>query len=478
MDTKPERIRDPLHDIIKFSESELDRTMWNVIETPAFQRLRRVKQLGFSELTFPGATHSRFAHSIGVFHTARQLMSVIKEKTPERIFKGSKADTALAAALLHDVGHGMFSHAFESIGDELELEMANHEKVSETLIRDSEISDVLKEGGIHSEDVASLIGRKGPQDLYDAVVSSQFDADRLDYMRRDRLMTGVKSAGIDYTWLLQNLEIGNVDAGEAENDETYSENLVPTFVLGKKSIMAAESYVLALFHLYPTIYLHKATLAAETLFKNIMLKTLRHIMNGSQLETNLPDRHPFQNFILDPMNIDNILKLDDTVFWGSLGYLSEARDPCISKFSKHIMNRDLPKAKDIGLKLKTHIKEHMNGASKDEEDKFWTKFVTIFESNVTEWDMKNNPDCPSVLVHATGRDPYSTQSSKGVLNQIHVKEPDETVSDIRNYSPVIKALKPFKEIRAYLFEDGGKKDHNADNFIQQATENAIREARQ
>src|SRR4051812_17554068 len=107
---KPQRIRDPIHDLIEFGTSDFEQMAWSLICTPEFQRLRRIKQLGFSELVFPGATHSRFAHSIGVFHTARALAGRIK------IYLGKedveRAETAMAAALVHDLGHGPFSHSF------------------------------------------------------------------------------------------------------------------------------------------------------------------------------------------------------------------------------------------------------------------------------------------------------------------------------------------------------------------------------
>ena len=123
----------------------------------------------------------------------------------------TRQHTALAAALVHDVGHGPFSHAFEEVGDKLRLDLADHEKVSDYLIRDSEIAEELSEymrGFL--EEVADVVKREGPHDIYDAVVSSQFDADRLDYMRRDRLMTGAKSGSIDFEWLMANLEVGSV----------------------------------------------------------------------------------------------------------------------------------------------------------------------------------------------------------------------------------------------------------------------------
>ena len=225
--TKPQRIRDPLHDLIEFDAEPFEQALWQIIQTRPFQRLRRIRQLGFSEFVFPGATHTRFAHSLGVFHTARKLMKAI-ERNSDTKMRTREREVALAASLVHDVGHGMFSHSFESVGKKLSLPMARHEAVSERLIRDSEISEIFKKelGSKFTRAVADVLARKEPKTLYDSIVSSQFDADRLDYMQRDRLMTGVQSSGIDVTWLMSNLEIGAVSTGADEEESGTVETLV------------------------------------------------------------------------------------------------------------------------------------------------------------------------------------------------------------------------------------------------------------
>ena len=115
-----QRIRDPLHNLIEFGANEFEDVMWRVMQTRPFQRLRRIRQLGFSEYVYPGATYSRFAHSIGVFHTARQLMGIIERHLKkDSHYLESKAHRSLAAALVHDLGHGPFSHAFEAVERDL-----------------------------------------------------------------------------------------------------------------------------------------------------------------------------------------------------------------------------------------------------------------------------------------------------------------------------------------------------------------------
>lgn len=326
--TKAQRVRDPLHNLIEFNSEQFEHTLWQVIQTRPFQRLRRIRQLGFSELVFPGATHTRFAHSIGVFHTARLLMRVIKSMMDSPV-KEHQLNVALAASLVHDVGHGMFSHSFEEVGKELELPMARHERVSETLIRHGEIAEAFKEelGSGFADDVADVLGRNEPANLYDSVVSSQFDADRLDYMQRDRLMTGVQSSGIDATWLLSNLEIGTL---EVDTDDDASRK-VRTLVLGPKAFHAAESYVLSLFQLYPNVYLHKTTRGAEKLFTCLMGRVFALARGEHEDKVGLPANHAIRRFAEEPENIGNVQALDDAVFWGALHMMEEAVDPLIRR---------------------------------------------------------------------------------------------------------------------------------------------------
>ena len=144
VELRAQRVRDPLHNLIEFDTTQFEHTLWRVIQTAPFQRLRRVRQLGFSEFVFPGATHTRWNHSIGVFYVARQLMRLIRrhiDHDASRQYRSHQAEVALAAALVHDVGHGMFSHAFEKVGKKLNLALARHEAMSDRLIRDSEITE-------------------------------------------------------------------------------------------------------------------------------------------------------------------------------------------------------------------------------------------------------------------------------------------------------------------------------------------------
>jgi len=365
MSGKKQRVRDPVHNLIEFENDTFDRRMWEILQTRPFQRLRRVRQLGFSEYVYPGATHSRFAHSLGVFETARQLMKIIKKHQGAEHYDGDKAKRALAAALVHDVGHGMFSHAFEEVGKKLALKMAKHENVSGMLIRDSEITKILDQfGSGFANDVATMVIEQ-PENLYGAVVSSQFDADRLDYMQRDRMMTGVQNSAIDFKWLLANIDIAEVRQGV---DETAA-GTIETFILGPKAMFAADTYVLSLFQLYPTVYFHKATRAAEKMFTALMIRIITLVQNSEIKKTGLNSVHPICKFAKKPNDIENALNLDDAVFWGALPMLALAKDSCIKKMAERFQQRKLYKCIDVREQLITKMNAHLNMKSSERNEK-------------------------------------------------------------------------------------------------------------
>ncbi|MEJ1119233.1 HD domain-containing protein [Phyllobacterium sp. CCNWLW109] len=447
-----QRIRDPLHDIVEFSTSELERILWKAMQTRPFQRLRRVKQLGFSDLVYPGASHSRFAHSVGVFHTARQLMEIIRLQLDER--QSSKETTSLAAALVHDLGHGPFSHAFEEVGKRLKLKLANHEDMSDILIRDSEVTGVLNElGSGTASDTADIILKGGVKTVHHAVVSSQFDADRLDYMRRDRLMTGTQHSAIDFPWLMANLEIGSVPIG-VDDVETGK---IDTLVLGPKSVYAAEAFVLGLFQLYPTVYFHKTTRGAEKLFSELLVRAVELARMKNIKSTGLPKNHPLIKFALNPEDVDIALSLDDTVIWGALSLMCEGSDPLISEYACRLRDRKLFKCVDIRNIVSGKINPK---SSNDLGIKYQVDVCCkAIDEKIDEWKAANEGAGPRVLKDEATRSPYkSIEISKGPLDRINIRT-SEGLIDLKERSAVVAALQDFKLFRAYIsFEDSLAKD--------------------
>lgn len=456
-----QRVRDPLHDLVQFFDTQLDRVLWDVVQTRPFQRLRRVKQLGFSDLVYPGATHSRFAHSIGVFHTARQLMEVIRRYREETTVEYA----ALTAALVHDLGHGPFSHAFEKVGKRLNLKLANHENMSDLLIRDSEVSEVLKKlGQGFANDVADIIKKDGIKQVQHAVVSSQFDADRLDYMRRDRLMTGTQHSAIDFTWLIANLEVEKVSYGV--DDQPLGE--IETFVLGPKAIHAAEAFVLGLFQLYPTVYMHKATRGAELLFTELLVRVVELVQSDDIRSTGLSKAHPLVVFARNPDKRDVALALDDTVVWGALSLLESSSDVLIKDFSARIRDRKLWKCIDIRTIVSSKIDPKGSNAP-ELVDKIATCCINI-SRKLTDWDKNEPMSRPRVLIDRDSRTPYKPVGvSKGPLDRINVKTNGGDLVDLNDRSSVVAALQVFELFRIYIDRD----DADAECTVKKIVEGEI-----
>jgi HD superfamily phosphohydrolase len=442
------RIRDPLHNLIEFGATkateELELILWDVIQTRPFQRLRRIKQLGFSELVFPGATHTRFAHSIGVFHTARLLLSAIERSMLRAgtVYGGNRAQHALAAALVHDVGHGMFSHAFEAVGKALKLSMAKHELVSDMLIRDSEITRALDDrlGSGFASNVADLIAREQPRDVYDSVVTSQFDADRLDYMQRDRMMTGVHSGAVDVVWLLNNPEVSPI-AVSVDNEQFRT---VESLVLGPKAYHVAESYVLALFHLYPNVYFHKATRGAEMVLRDLILRLFSLNNEGRIAASGLPGNHPLVRFVLEPDKLDHVQALDDTVLWGALPMLIDAEDAQIDLRARQLRDRKLLACFDIW----NTAAEILAPSGREEPN---ARAERIARLNLTcDRVLARANEVSGVMFDDYKRDPYKRfQDSRTPPNQIHIMQ-DGKPRDMAELSSVVGSAEPFRICRAYL----------------------------
>lgn len=466
---KPQRIRDPLHNLIEFefrSDDQLEYAVWNALQTRPFQRLRRIRQLGFSDLVYPGATHTRFAHSVGVYHTARRLMGIIHRHVGAhgRRYLPHQADVALAAALVHDLGHGMFSHAFEEVGRTLNLKMAHHEHVSDILIRDSEVKAAFEELGPNfADEVADVIKRGRPGNLYDAVVSSQFDADRLDYMRRDRLMTGVQNSAIDFDWLMANLEIATVNYGI--DDQLL--HPIETFVLGPKAFHAAETYVLALFQLYPTVYFHKITRAAEKLFSSMMIRLFSLVHDRHLNRTGLPKTHPIIRFAKDADKLEHALALDDTVFWGALPMLAEADDPLIREGAIRLRDRKLPKCIDIRSKL---MAAGMAGGNREEGKRRMDRATELIRERLHTWSYANSTGCPRILLDYASRPPYKPfKQTTGPLNQILIRVEGGRICDMAERSRVVSGVETFELFRAYVDKD----DHEARAAVNAAIEEEL-----
>lgn len=352
---RTQRVRDPIHDLMVFSEKDpIDVAAWELLNTREVQRLRRVRQLGVSEFIYPSATHTRFAHSVGVFHLARRLIEIVRREINEGRVQGEqfnehRANVALMAALLHDIGHGPFSHAFEEARKSIAIKqlgkdagkLKKHEAFTAELIlaQDSQISGILEKVGVSADEVAELIRSENPVDMYHAVVSSSFDADRLDYLQRDRYMTGTGSGAIDIDWLLDNVRVAEIDVSppeEGSNQSIYTYS----FCLGHKARDAAEDFLLARYRLYANVYFHKTTRGIEQLVA-AFFAAIADRVNSQGNVPGLPDSHPLvQFFAKDGETLANYRSLDDSVVIGAMHEVARLGGGAEADFARKFLYRE------------------------------------------------------------------------------------------------------------------------------------------
>jgi uncharacterized protein len=240
-------ITDPIHRYIRFSETEKE-----IVDTVIFQRLRGIRQLAGAHLVYPSAQHSRFEHSIGTMHIAGYAGETLFSKG---YFEDEdKVQQLRLAALLHDIGHGPFSHLFEEVL--MEKHNMNHEDMGKQIISRSEISDILGKHGYNSSDICKLSFGQSNIQFFNEIISGALSADMMDYLPRDSLFTGVEYGKIDYHRLISSFEV-TTDGHLAIN---------------KSALYSLESMLISRYEMYKAVYFHKTVRSAEVmLLRSIML---------------------------------------------------------------------------------------------------------------------------------------------------------------------------------------------------------------
>lgn len=330
---KDQRIRDPVHDLIKFSQNDkCDHLLWELVRSAPFQRLRRIKQLGFTEFVYPGATHSRLAHSLGALQMARRMFDIFERNNVfSRDQKHQHMRTAtLAAVLLHDIGHGPYSHVFEELSEQMKLGVS-HEEYTRKIIAESEIAGILKKHGLFAE-VISFFEKDVPNNPYTAIVSSQLDADRLDFLSRDRYFTGIRVGQIDLEWLFDSLRIEEVAYGVDEGESRH------TFVVVQKGLNVIEDYIAAYLALYESVYLHKTTRGIQFLVQQALGQALSNIGKTREEGVISPLLEYF--FLKPEQRVSSYLELDDVDVVTLLKQLSLRNIGDASEFSRRFLARD------------------------------------------------------------------------------------------------------------------------------------------
>ncbi|MEF2553206.1 HD domain-containing protein [Aurantimonas sp. A2-1-M11] len=449
---KTQRIRDSVHGLIVFDgqgeDAARDQTAWQLLNTPEMQRLRRVRQLGVSELTFPGATHTRFAHSVGVFDTARRLIEVLKAKLPDDEWRHDRADVVVFAALLHDIGHGPFSHAFEE-AQKARGEEKNHEDWSAEIIlqEDGKIRRILERfrPGM-AQDIADLLRADVPQDAYHAVVSSSFDADRLDYLRRDRLMTGSGAGAIDFEWLLDNLRVAAIQIG-ADDDDIF-DAAQKTFCLDRKAFQAAESFLLARYHLFEQVYLHKTTRGFEQAVGQLLGWIAAAARGGDLGRLGLDQFDPLASFFADGGGtLENYLALDDSIVWASAARVAKGPDANAKRLARRLLDREPFKVLDIQGTYPRRPNEDLDAA----EARWQAEIQRIDEMFADQIGITVLKDVASISIYSEiGSD--QTKAQKRLMILVN-----EAPHEITQLSDTIRALQAKRTLVRYFFSSDGER---------------------
>lgn len=303
--------KDPVHRYVHVR----DRVIWDLVGTKEFQRLRRIKQLGTTFLTFHGAEHSRFNHSLGVYEIVRRIIDDVFAGRPE--WNDDDRLLTLCAALLHDLGHGPFSHSFEKVFD------FDHEDFTRAIILGStEVNAVLtRVSPDFPAQVAEVIAKTSEKKLVVSLISSQIDADRMDYLQRDAYFTGVSYGQFDMERILRVMR--------PKEDQV---------VIKKSGMHAVEDYIMSRYQMYWQVYFHPVSRSAEVILTKILHRAKQLFEENYAFKQ---DPLHFYSFFTDNVTLADYLKLDEAVILFYFQSWQEEDDSVLSDLCQRFVNRNL-----------------------------------------------------------------------------------------------------------------------------------------
>ncbi len=376
-------LKDPIYGYIHIDYKVIK----DILNTSLFQRLRRVKQLSGVQMVFHGAEHSRFSHSLGVLEVAYRFLSVpdIDKALDERC-KG----LVLATAMLHDIGHGAYSHAFEDIVG------TNHEHVGARLIVEHpELRSVLDQvDEDFAQDVADILLKKKRFPLIEQLISSQLDADRLDYLERDAYFTGTAYGHIDLDRIIR---VCHVRDGK--------------IVFKQSGIGAIENYLISRYHMYWQVYYHPVSRAYETILEKIFKRVKDLCLDGYPFKSNII---PLKKVIENPNDLEHYLMMDDFYMNGLIASFTYSDDMILKNLSKDFLNR--------------HIWAYIDDNKENEKE------IKRIESQMSETDRTYYSARKTVsnLTYVDG--------GKKFGNKIYILKPNGDIETLKDASEIIKSL--------------------------------------
>ncbi|EOT44943.1 HD domain-containing protein [Enterococcus columbae] len=391
--------RDPIHTYIHVQS----RVIWDLINSSEFQRLRRIKQLGTASFTFHGAEHSRFSHSLGVYEIARQICDIFQknysvEQFGEDGWNDEERLVTLCAALLHDVGHGPYSHTFEHIFH------TDHEALTVQIITSpkTEIYQILNRVAAgFPEKVASVIQKTYPNPQVVQIISSQIDADRMDYLLRDAYYTGTEYGTFDLTRILRDIR-------------PHKKGIIFSI----SGMHAIEDYIISRYQMYMQIYFHPTSRGMEVVLEHLLNRASELYKNNQTIFSRevgllLP-------FLAENFHLEDYLELDDGVLTTCFHYWRNHPDQILSDLAKRFLNRKPFKSiKFQADKQQAQIPMMQNYV---EKAGFFAKYYTAIHSSF---------DLPYDLYRPDVRKPRT---------QIELQQLDGSLVELSTISPLVAAL--------------------------------------
>ncbi len=376
-------LKDPIYGYIHIDYKVIK----DVLNTALFQRLRRVKQLSGVQMVFHGAEHSRFSHSLGVYEVANRFLSVpdIDQTLSER-----EKGLLLSTAMVHDIGHGAYSHAFEDIVG------TNHEQIGARLIlEDSELRGVFDQVDENfAQDVADILLKKKRFPLIEHLVSSQLDADRLDYLERDAYFTGTAYGHIDLDRIIRVCQIKD-----------------HKIVFKASGIGAIENYLISRYHMYWQVYYHPVSRAYETILEKIYQRIKQLCLENYPFKSNII---PLMSVIHDPTDLKHYVMIDDFYMNGLIASFVHSDDEILKNLSTDFLNRHIWSYIDDTKENKKQI-DLIKSQYTEEQLKFYTAEKTV--SNLTY-----------------------TDGGKKFGDKIYILEPNGDIVTLKEASQIIKSL--------------------------------------
>ena len=399
-------IIDPIHDFIRVYEHEL-----SIIDSPIFQRLRRIRQLSGAHLTYPAAQHTRFEHSLGVMHIASQAGQALSEKD---ILKSQDIEDLRLAGLLHDIGHGPFSHLFEEIIQEKKI---SHEDFGREIILKSEIGDNLSKNGFDKKLITKIAFGNSKFQYLNEIVSGALSADMMDYLLRDGYFTGAEHAKIDHKRITQSLDV-------------HKKKLS----LERSALYSFESMMHSRYQMFKAVYFHKTVRAAEVM----LLEALR-----------LSD----DEFGFTTFNLDEYVNLTDEYVLSSLISTQSSKLKRAKQFAQDYQNRKLLKCVfERILTSRTNLKKTRTNELRAEI----SKKSKIDESEI----FVDSSVTPSIPLAPSKNESKSIVLISNENGKSSAKE--MPISEI----PVVSAISGFMNIlRIYTSQKNRKKVEIAANLI-------------